>query len=224
MEDKSAKNEEKSFLKRLFNWKYLVILIVILVPLIYLQFMGGEAFKGMSLIVIGIVFYLSKRLSKNDDKSISPSMQWASFFFYTVITALIYYAVISYSMKQSSDSSKVIYVMDTMLKGKNKLPKKVTELFELFNVSKMNEHTIIQDVRYIDYTKAEVLNEYGGDIDLYKKEMTKAELQASCSIGKDMFTLGIVVINTYFGKDNQSIIRVEVNDENCRPYYAKRSK
>jgi hypothetical protein len=226
LEEKLATNEEKSFLKRLFNWKYLIILIILQALLVYLTIeLSKMGHSGLGLLMLAVMYFLSRRLATNSEKVLSSSLQWASITLYAVITGLIYTAFISYTMNQSSLSSPLARTIDVVLKANANLPKQVSEELKMTRMSKINEHTVVMDMQYISYTKDEVLSAftdtYGSG---YKDQVEKDELQGTCPGASNSLRLGLLLIVAYFGKDNQSIIQIELNDKKCKSYYTKSSK
>ena len=222
MEAEVKLSQEESFVKRLFSWKYIVLLILIQGALVYAFLQMPSGSNPFSLIILVVIFYLSRKVSTDSKKVLSSSRQFVSFSVYLLITIILGMIIYFSTTKVDENRLNISGYIDYMIMHASKsLPIKVHEYMELYDIKKIDDYSVARDVRYTSYTREEVLSDYGNSETLYKKDLQEVELKTSCSVKElqEVLSLGLVMYITYYGKNSQRITQIRLDDESCKPYY-----
>ena len=209
-------------MKKLFEWKYIIPLIVLQSGLVYIILMAPKDLSGTGLLLaFAVIFFISRKVSKDVDGNLISKRQYASFFTYLLVTIMIGVIIsVSASTVDSKRDHLSKYIDAVVNQLQKQVPIRFNDYVELVKISKVNDHTLMKDVRYFSYTRNDVLADFGNSEAAFQKEILKAELQVSCPAKelRDVLELGLVTQITYYGKDNQSITQIQIDKNSCEPY------
>ncbi len=218
---KDLKVEGKSFSKHLFNWKYYIF------PLFLGAFvgMGTYAFDSLGysttdnkvplLIWISIILQTKNYKAPFGKKLL---MFFASLFSMAFIMGIAMSATMAIYKISDNNKVKDIY-LNAALKQNQKLPIMINEYIQYVK-NTTNEQDMIAHLKYINYTKNEILADYT-NVNEYEYEQLKAELEISCPKKnlKKILETGIVMKMEYSDKNDELVGHIYLNDERCQPYY-----
>ena len=212
---------EKSFRKHLFNWKYYIF------PLLLGVFVGAGTYAfqtlGLStednkvamLIWIGIIIQTKNYKAPFVKKLL---MFFASLFSLAFVMGVAISATMAIYKISDSNKEKSAY-FNSALQQNQKLPIMLNEYIQYVK-NTTNEQDIILHMKYVKYTKKEILEDYA-NVNEFEKELLQGELETSCpkeSVKKILQT-GIVMRIEYSDKNDELVGQIYLNNERCQPYY-----
>ena len=89
MQETIQLTQEKSFMKKLFEWKYIVPLIVLQSGLLYIILMAPGDISSFGILAFVVIFFISRKVSKDAEGKLISKRQYASFFTYLLVTIMI---------------------------------------------------------------------------------------------------------------------------------------
>ena len=80
-----------SFTKKLLSWKYLLTLVLTQGVLLYTYMIASQNAKpsGLGLLILGVSYFISRRVSVDAQGEKVRSWQWVSFIIYMLITIVL---------------------------------------------------------------------------------------------------------------------------------------
>jgi len=219
--------EKKSFWKHLFNWKYYIF------PLLLGIFVGAGTYAfqtlGLSnednkvpmLIWIGVLIQTVKFKAPLRKKILMFFASFLSLIFVMGITSgitVLVYTAINTSWTEQSNTKKEY--IQRLLAANSKLPVMLNEGLQILKYTSIDSSSIKMHCKFTQYTKDEILSDYNNSND-FEEDMLDTELKTSCNSKslKKMSAIGIVTKVVYYGKNNNLIGQIYLDDERCQPYY-----
>jgi hypothetical protein len=211
----------KSFKQHLFNWKYYIF------PILLGVFVGAGTYAFDSLGYsttdnkVPMLIWISIILqTKNFKASFGKKllMFFASFLSMAFVMGIAISATISIYKIVDYNKEKSIY-LNSALQQNQKLPIMLNEYIQYVK-NTTNEQDIILHMKFVNYTKNEILEDYT-NVNEFEKELLQDELETSClkeSVKKILQT-GIVMRMEYSDKNDELVDQIYINDEGCKPYY-----
>lgn len=228
-QSEKLKNQEKnktsvvidgvSFWKHAFNWKYYIVpLIVGLLTAYDFSQTGEEMISKVKAIntIIGII--AAVQLKKHFGYKFGIFLIVG--LFSGIVMAVTYLGSIFISEKIGGDSGKRQKAIRDILTLNNKMPMMLNDQLQLVKYTSPNNKTITMHMRFVNYTKNEILAEYSNNISQFESEMLEEEQKISCPQAnlKNLLSTGLEINVEYLGKNNNIIGKVNLNNEKCKQY------
>jgi hypothetical protein len=214
------KTNEISFLDHLFkkNWIFYIIAGVIGICTALFEIYNSNTsdytlLKGLYLILALIITFSFK----NPSFFKKILMYFASSVLIS-LTAAISMFLVGFILHPNMNNK----IIENILASNSQLPKKANEEVEIVKFTSDKPNEITQHMKFINYTKIEILSEYN-NINVFENNMLQGELETSCRFSnvKEMLS-SIKAFNiTYYDKNNEIIGMIYIDDKKCKPYYTK---
>ena len=210
------------FARKLFNWKYLLPLLLIQGVLLYVYFNFPQGTNPLGLMVLVVLYLISRRVSTNAKGEKVRSWQWISFIVYLLITAALGVGILYATAKPATSGFDVQKYVNTLVKTvSSKVPLSAGEEGIVFKVTKKDNHSFIYHVRNTEYTRMEMLQSYHNNLHALQEDMLKGELGLYChnTSVRNPIRAGVIIYEQFYGKqDIQPIFQLRIDESACRTY------
>jgi len=210
--------EVKSFWRHLFNWKYYIFPIVIglLFGVDYSQ-TGTYSLSNIKLVglIMGIVMavqFKANFLSK-------LGMFFIGEFATNFLSVVVHFSFISLYGLFGNNAQELI--VQKLLEQNKIYPRMPNEEVQVLKYTSDSGNSVKLHLKFINYTKNEILLDYDNRSDNFEKEKLNRELKVSCK-GKGVEKIiadGLIYWLAYYDKSNYLIGQIYLNDERCKSYY-----
>lgn len=215
MKQKEVNSE--SFLKRLFYWKYLIVVIILSILASYninTSIIEKVSGKFGFITIVAIVFAVN---SKNKRFLLFLS----SLFLYSTIAFTIHLSITMIMQNTNLFENKNNMKIQKLLKlNYSKLPMAIDDETMLLKYTSDAENTIKLHIKFTKHTKEEILTDYQGSVSSFEADMLKGELESSCIESmKNILSDEFINWIAYYDKYDNLVGQIYLNDERCKPYY-----
>jgi len=208
--------------RKLLCWKYLLPLLILQGVLLYTYLSFPKGTGSLGLVIIGVLYYFSRKVSLNDQGEKIRSWQWIAFMVYLLITIALGLGIYKATVKPVSSGFHVQGYVDNLVKTvSSKVPLKMSNHNMMFKVIKKDDHSFIYHVRSTKYTRMELLQPYNNDPQAFQVSTLKQELSIYCNnkAVREPLQAGIVIYERFYGsQDPQPIIQLRIDEAACRAY------
>jgi len=215
MKQKEVNSE--SFLKRLFDWKYLIVVIILSILASYninTSIIEKVSGKFGFITIVAIVFAVN---SKNKRFLLFLS----SLFLYSTIAFTIHLSITMIMQNTNLFENKNNMKIQKLLKlNHSKLPMAIDDETMLLKYTSDAENTIKLHIKFTKHTKEEILTDYQGSVSSFEADMLQGELESSCIESmKNILSDEFINWIAYYDKYDNLVGQIYLNDERCMPYY-----
>jgi hypothetical protein len=216
LENKISK--EIGLIRYVLNWKYYLIAIIVAILTTKIASLGGISF----IIAIFAASRFKKRTSNKKEKLLLIVYKVAVIFLVGILTFIVMLTtritLDKFVEAFLSNNTQREVIINKSLEANKKLPVMLNEHIQLVKYSSNNYESITMHIKYINFTKNEVLAEYANDKNQFEAEILADELKTSCvdTNIRNMLSTGLDFNIEYLGKRDQVIAQITLNKENCQ--------
>jgi hypothetical protein len=221
--DCGEKLTAESFWRHLFNWRYYVFLLLVVVFSKGLTDDINTIYERILGVTILAVIYQAYKYKSNFIKRLL--MFFASLFvlsLWLLIIIKIYFGEeVLWKMIEADIKTGKINVT-RMVSEKNKnLPIMLNNEIKYEAITSNDNKSITQHLKYINFTKETILSKYKGNVSYFEQEALNNELENSCTNKNkiQILSTGLVINQVYYDKNNQIIGQIYMDEKRCEPYY-----
>ncbi len=218
----STTKTNTGIIKKLFYGKYLLPLLIIQGVLLYFYFNFPKGTGSLGLVVLGVLYYFSRKVSINAEGEKVRSWQWIAFMVYLLLTVALGMGIFYTTSKSTKPSFDVTgYVNKVVKTVSGKVPLKAREGMIIFKVAKQDNHSFVYHMRHTVYTRTALLHIYQNDLPTLQKSIKAQALQIYCHnrAVRAPLQAGVVVHEKIYGRDDsQPIVEIEIDETSCHAY------
>ena len=137
---------------------------------------------------------------------------------FIAILVLIVVAFINKGLENKNEK-----IINKVFSQAGDLPYMINDEVQIYRYAKKDKNSLVQYLKFVNYTKKEILKDFGNERKKFEDYTQKKELEVSCrrdSI-KNMLAHGLNFYMYYHDKSLQVIGKILVNKELCEPYYKR---